>query len=306
MIHRKGDTFRRCHLKKVYRQGPRYFVGLLETPTGREVVLKTLLQTKNTWARDALTKEIAFYRWIQDYADGTVSSAFARLLSFEARGRHLWRAQENLSGEFQNREPSQFLLRPGFERRVDPAKLSDFLIHLQRATPHAPPSVKRWFKASPLKEYEHFISWWKAPRALVGESLRRKVGDFLESYRALYDQSEKVLTHFEFYGAHLLVTPQKRIKIIDWENVGLSDRTHDLATLWLRAYHYPRWQDMFLSSFRKDCPEGFPFEKIFAVEAVLQALGNIRFFARTKNPGEVKERSRALDFYLTTVKSFVG
>lgn len=291
---------------KIYRNGPRYFVGLLKTPSGKEIVLKTLLQLENTWARDALTKEIAFYRWIQDYPDEKVSSVFTKLLAYELSPKHLWRVQEKLVGHFQNREPSQFLLRPGFDRNVDPEKLAGFLGHLHAATPRAPGEVRKWFKPSSLAEYEHFISWWKAPRALVGEGLRRKIEGFLETFRLTYDRQEKVLTHFEFYGAHLLMTPQKALKIIDWENVGLSDRTHDLATLWLRAYRCPRWQEGFLSNFRQGCPASFPFEKMFAVEAVLQSLGNIRFFACTKSPLEVKEKDGALSFYLETVKKCVA
>lgn len=290
---------------KVFRNGPRYFVGLLKTPTGREIVLKTLLQLENTWAHDALTKEIAFYRWIQDYKDKKVSSVFTKLLAYEVSEKHLWRAQEKLAGSFQNREPSQFILRPDFGKNVNPEKLADFLRRLHAATPAAPVSVRKWLKASPLREYEHFISWWKAPRALVGEGLRRKIAEFLEAFRSAYDRQEKVLTHFEFYGAHLLITPHGALKIIDWENVGLSDRTHDLATLWLRAYRYPKWQERFLSSFRGGCPKDFPFEEMFAVEAVLQALGNIRFFARTRLPWEVKEKDRALSFYLETIKKYV-
>ena len=129
---------------------------------------------------------------------------------------------------------------------------------------------------------------------------------FLEEHASAYDQQEKVLTHFEFYGAHTLVTTEGDLKVIDWENIGLSDRTHDFTTIYLRAYHFPEWQDQFLSNFRAGLPDDYPFEDMFAVESVLQSLGNLRRFNETTLKEELAEKDEAVEFYLSILDRFLS
>lgn len=135
--------------------------------------------------------------------------------------------------------------------------------------------------------------------------MQPKIQRFLEEHASTYDQQTKVLTHFEFYGAHINVAADGGLKIIDWENIGLSDRTHDFTTIYLRAYHYPQWQEEFLFNFRAGLPDAYPFDNVWPVEMVLQSLGNLRRFSETTVKEELAVKEEAVEFFLAVLDRFL-
>lgn len=305
--------FSKFKVVEVYRNGPRFYVARLKESTGRELVLKRLLKMEDEWTKTGFRKELAFLLWAEALAVPDFSRVFPFLLAFENTKDTVWYATEYLRGEFQNREPSQFLLREDFPVQVDPAALSRFLLNLQALTGELPDPIRSQLRFSTLREYFDFIEWRKVLPSLRRWNLEpnfsmadEMIERFIDSHASIYDRQEKVLTHFEFYGAHLLVTAEGDLKVIDWENIGLSERTHDFTTIYLRAYHFPEWQDDFLYNFRTGLPDGYPFDDLFAVEAVLQSLGNLRFFSETGLGIERAEKEEAIDFFLSVLDRFIS
>ncbi len=301
----KSD-FSKFKVLEVYRNGPRFYVARLKDEHGRELVLKKLLQLDNEWTKTGFRKELAFLHWVESLALPGLSDVFPRLLAFENNKETVWYATERLKGEFQNREPSQFLLKDGFDTAVDPLILADFLHNLHAVTPEVPEPITAQFKASTLSEYAGFLEWVEVPEELVSGERHEKIEGFLDHFSGLYDAQTKVLTHFEFYGAHINVAADGGLKIIDWENIGLSDRTHDFTAIYLRAFHYPRWQEDFLSNFRAGLPDAYPFDNIWPVELVLQSLGNLRRFSETTVKEELAVKEEAVEFFLAVLDRFLA
>lgn len=297
----KAKDFSKYKIVEVFRNGPRFYVAKLRGEDGKELVLKKLLQMNNEWTKTGFRKELAFLHWVESLGVLGLSEVFPRLLAFENTKETVWYATEFLQGDFQNVEPSQFLLREDYNVRVNPTALANFLLSLHAATAAVPEPIGAEMTTSTLEQYAGFLEWQRVPESLVNGSQRRKVEDFLAHGKTLYDQQAKVLTHFEFYGAHILSTIEGDLKIIDWENIGLSDPTHDFTTIYLRAYHFPEWQDEFLSVFRTGLPDEFPFDSVWPVELVLQSLGNLRRFSETKLESELSEKDDAVEYFLQTL-----
>ncbi|MEK7611385.1 MAG: phosphotransferase [Patescibacteria group bacterium] len=312
-----------------YRNGPRFLVARMKNKEGSELVLKKLLQMDNEWTKTGFRKELAFLHWVESLGVSGLSEVFPRLLAFENTKETVWYATELLKGEFQNVEPSQFLLRGDFNTSVTPTALANFLLNLHAVTADVPEPIQEGMTASPLEQYAGFLEWEKlfspstprhsgkvaaATASRIGEDagsnqhdgwldvrIQPKIQRFLGEHASVYDRQQKVLTHFEFYGAHILSTLEGDLKIIDWENIGLSDPTHDFTTIYLRAYHFPEWQDEFLSIFRAGLPDDFPIDSVWPVELVLQSLGNLRRFAETTLREELAEKDDAVEYFRQTL-----
>lgn len=291
---------------KVFRNGPRYFVALIEDQKGHQFVIKKLLDASNSWARDALSKEILFTNWVVSLGDKSLASYFLNNHDFEVQGNSVWRVQAFCAGKFQNREPSPFLLSDSFSEDVSPVELSNFLSRLHAVTASLPKQLTDRLGSFTLAEYEKFINWDDLPIGVVGVDLNRKIRAFLDSETPTYNSSRRVLTHFEFYGPHILKREDKSLVIIDWENVGVSVESHDVVSIWLRAFQNSNWQEVFLSNFRKGLSSGSQFEAVFRVEVVLQSLGNIAYFSRSDIDAEKNVKDLAIQFFVEQVRNNIG
>lgn len=290
---------------KVWRAGPRFWVRLIEDQ-GRLKVKKELIAFEDPWAKGALLKEAAFFRWGNTVKDEKLKAALPRLLESKEEEGEIWYMREFHEGHFQNKNPSRFILKESFYSDISPERIVDFLERLHHSSRNLPTFLTEHFSTYTLSGFEHFTAWEKLPLEILNEKDREKIRKLLEEKRAVFNAHQNVLCHYEFYGTHLLLTSGKKLKIIDWENVGWGNVTHDLTTLYLRTYSHPDWQERLLKSFREKVDPSTPFEDLFEIELLLQSTGNIRHFLTTREPLEVKERPRALNFFLAQVKEILA
>jgi len=75
-----------------------------------------------------------------------------------------------------------------------------------------------------------------------------RAGEVLKSYRELIDEKGDMLTHGDFHPGNLIITPEKKVAIIDWYFVHLNNAAFDIAFLYLEITD-KKFRDKILQKF---------------------------------------------------------
>ena len=260
------------------------------------------MDKNNTWAGNALAKEIAFLRWGKTLADRRLKESLPSLYDYGDSPDDLWCRREYTEGQFINEEPSCFLLKEDFLNDATPAVLADFLSRLHRASVDLPSYLSHCFQTSySLTNFARCLAWERVSAEFLTDDERLKIKQLIAENEELFNRNQTKLCHYEFYGTHLLLTPDNKLKVIDWENVGLGNIAHDLATIYLRGFTNPKWQSELVRFYGETVGDRAVFNFLFRVEVLFQSLGDIRYFLTTAEPLEVTVKDLALTYFRSEV-----
>lgn len=282
---------------EIWRNGPRFKVELIEED-GKKIVRKELLDKNNTWAGNALAKEIAFLRWGETLTDSTLKETLPKIYDYGESDSDLWYQREYTVGNFQNKEPSRFLLKESFFTERISLVLAAYLNRLHQSSDGLPSYLTDCFRTSySLTNFARCIAWERVTAEFLTDDERWKIKQLIAEKEELFNRNQVKLCHYEFYGTHLLFTSEGRLKVIDWENVGLSNIAHDLVTIYLRGFTNPKWQSTLIRLYRETVGDSELFDFLFKIEVLFQSLGNIRFFLTTTEPLEIAVKDPALTYF---------
>ena len=95
-----------------------------------------------------------------------------------------------------------------------------------------------------------------------------------KKYAPVYNTAPRVLAHQEPYAPHFLKV-KKGFRFLDWENIGWSNPTHDIVTIWMRAHSQPDWQKEFYQQFKKHWRHYKKFDQLWTIDVFIQSVFNV-------------------------------
>lgn len=296
--------------KQVLRHGPRYLCVMVSRGE-RQLFFKQLLLPEQDsdydigMLRGAFRRETKLLGWLSDHAFA-LSLLAPRLLA-AGEGDNPWYLRELIPGQPMSDGGTDFIFARDFFDLVQP----EVVVHAFESL-HALASKDRaWLETEldlgtyTLREYADGTHWQVT--AQNREHLTpyaSKVDQFLQQAQPTFDRfmttrKYSVLGHHEPYPSHLFVL-EGRIGLIDWENVGWTNRVQDLSKIWLRSFDAPKWQQRFEDSIRE---LGY-FENggwtVWQTELLLQCIANTGYVMRS-HLGTSEYRERAVEFFAHTI-----
>ncbi len=290
---------------KVYRDGPRYWVGKVTTPTGKAQLLKVVIDN-TAWA-NPLTGET--FR--------PSDQLRTEIMLFDALGRH--RAEQGLSPAqiiVESAPDSAWVLRRYYDGRDMAAGKSPFVFHEDFFEPkiyklvldyitdyqELTPKLRAKLEKAPLAD-QHALqfkmvavdldnpSGWLAPYAAA-------IRDYLAPLHSFHDKHLNTLAHGQVYPPHIYLDGHQ-VNMIDWENVMLNNSMQDFVSLWIRGYGRPDWQAEFIHGLSlRGLLAGKVEQQMWDLEVLLQSSGNLNYLFWSKLEDEATKTVAAASLKL--------
>ncbi|MDB5178561.1 MAG: hypothetical protein JWN01_504 [Patescibacteria group bacterium] len=266
----------RFEVIKVYRDGPRYWVARVRRD-GEDLIVKMVIDD-SAYANpetgevfqpsDQLRAETLVGKMLDELRD-EIKGVVPRIMAFglDSPG---WLLRSALPGHTLAQSNSPFVVRHElFGEHITEAVL-DYIEGYQRLTPH----VAGFLKPGPLRYIP--AQDYREPVELLAP-YARAVWGYLEERFDLYDEHLTCLSHGQAFPPHFYVS-EGRVGMIDWENAALKNRLHDLASVWIRGYAHPAWQEEFLERLKS---RGFLVSavdwELWHTEVLMQSSGNLAY-----------------------------
>jgi len=259
--------------------GPRYFVakGLYQ---GNECIFKICLypQSYDHLTNEKFSREIIFLDFIQHSKYHSLAKTTPALLKSNTKTR-AWYIRELLDQQPQNINGGNIRFKDSFFNTKNLNWFVDtFIKELHKVKkPELPSAFKKLlFPPQTLEYMWRFISPYKKQleRFTAHKGSLKKIHKIFKQNSLIYRRSPRVLAHQEVYSPHILIKGSE-IKMIDWENVGWATLTHDVVTLWMRAYHHPRWQQKLKKAFFEKNRKVKNLKKLWETTVLLQSTFNV-------------------------------
>lgn len=265
-------------ITKRIKFGPRYYVaeGILDK---KKTVFKICLFSDSVdhLTNEKFSREILFLNFIKHSSLKILKVAAPHLYAFGLKPR-AWYIREYLIGQTEN-------IRGGnvrFKKRFFNQKSLDLIIQLFASLQQIkkselpsnfkqllyPPDFTRhlWRFIRPhWQRIEHYMKWPGLAKLIKKEFKKRA---------PIYNHAPHVLAHQEPYAPHFLRV-NHGFRLIDWENIGWSNPTHDIVTLWMRAHQHPDWQKQLYQRFKRYWHHYKKFDDLWKIEVLIQSVFNV-------------------------------
>lgn len=103
--------------------------------------------------------------------------------------------------------------------------------------------VEHW---DPVSYLERVRTMYDSLLLVVGEARWRKVQSFFAESLRWTEGREHVVVHGEFIEDNIVVTAEGAAYLVDFENIGVGNRDHDLAWFWIHSDRNPEWKRQLL------------------------------------------------------------
>lgn len=289
------------HVTEVIRNGPRFFIAKVAVGS-KTYLFKSLYESARnddnvtTWARN-LEREILFLQWFQEKHIVQVP----KMTAYELLPSP-WYMREDVSGELQSYEGSDFLFKESFFNSHSLA-FADFFTLLRSLTDQLPNRLHSLTKNndSPEALYEGMVLYHlgKITEHLPNffePALIDACKNFYDTNKQFYFDQRSALSHTEPYASNIFKKEENLFVLIDWERLEQVDPSHDIAILWIRGFENQQWQSDLLRSFIKQYDDEATFWILFRFNIVTQQLGNIVHFIANTAKAEGKKAKRFLPF----------
>lgn len=275
-------------IEKVTRQWPRFFVAIC-AKNNKRYVFKTCLFARSI-DRDTNIKflrEIMFLNWLSKTKLHFLRAATTKIHCFGLSPR-AWYIRDYIQNQSQNIKSGNARFKSTFFTDKTINWLIDFRQQMQKIKlTDLPPSLTKLFYSPSLVKIIFFINLNKNLIAkVIGRKEYQSLIAFLKSNQRVYNSAPCYLSHNELYASHFFKKKGGGFIVIDWENLCPTNPVRDLAAVWMRAYAHREWQEKFLNQWRKTWSKPTAFDKLFALEIILQSLGNISEINFVKNQAD--------------------
>lgn len=268
---------KRLSIKRIIKNGPRYFVAEI-TYKKKRALFKVCLYTPSTdfLTNEKFSREILFLRFISQSSHTAIRRAVPALYASGVAPR-AWYIREYIQGKPQNVEGGNVTIKKSFFTYKNVDWLISVFASLQEVTPRElSPAFKRLlyqpeFKSQILK----FINphWKRVNRVLKVPRASHVLRRYFLNHIGVYNRSPRVLVHQEPYGVHF-IKQKNSIRTIDWENISWGNSAHDMAVVWMRASKHPRWQEILHQRTAKKSAYD-NFQQLWELEIIMQSVFNI-------------------------------
>lgn len=282
---------------QVFRNGPRFFVALCQMGV-HQVIFKTCFNPlrADPFPNHGLKKEILALRYFSTRPHQQFTGLTPRVFWY-GLGSRRWYIREHLVGQPQNVPGSNFIFLESFFTPESIDWFVRFFGQIHRLSRWLPPSLRHVYVSHNLKTNMDLIGWYKLPHLIDFPHITERVRYFLSSHEQLFDNHQRVLTHYEPYASHFFKCDRGTFFVIDWENIDFGTAAHDLSVLWARGALHPYWQHALLKKFYRQTAFKKHFWDLFEIEALLHSINNIDYFLLTSHPAEKRLRPKLLPFF---------
>ena len=134
-------------------------------------------------------------------------------------------------------------------------------------------------------------------------NLARRIKEFLIENQSLLERENRYLSHGDFNLGNIIETKEKKLKLIDWESMGINNFSYDIGYLFMHLWEATKNQrkyliETFLSFLPKEKQD--IFKKLFQATIIYLAIGG-----KDIDPIEIKESKleRRRNFFENILKN---
>lgn len=296
-------------LVRVFRDGPRYWVGLVRR--GEDQLVLKLVLDDTPWVSpgsdqrfrpsDQLRTEIEVVKALGEHRS-KIKGRVTALAGFSI-DHEPWMLRQDLGTENVADNDSPLVFRPEFFAGEAGRSVLEFIASYQLVTTELRGSVERSpHTAQTTLEARMVIANLEQPIEPLAPYAAR-ISDFLAERRDLHDSRRDTLAHTQVFPVHIFVSPQGEVGLIDWENACLSNALHDFMSLWIRGLAHPDWQrglELWLAQRQRVRTDDD--RELWLVERLLHAVGalNYAYWSHHESPAV---RQRAIDLLTRCIRT---
>ncbi|MBU0708704.1 aminoglycoside phosphotransferase family protein [Patescibacteria group bacterium] len=289
----------------------RSYLAGVECKSGEKLLLKVLLQAAEVDKKDFL-KEITFLRRVTINNQSGIGRFVPKLVDSQTEQFPFWSLREFVSGSSAGSVVSDFgwneiFLESGFH-----TELLTFLQELQSLRVEKFFPELGWLKTGDVGEY--FINRLRFVHGdvigFIGDDRFRKIISEFNRLKSCLGGPKLVLCHSDLYPDNVLLTDDSKVKIIDWDHLGVNNPALDLAFFWAMAWKKPSWQSTLLEG----ALEMLPYHKgdflcvfwlmqvHFSINLVAHGLRMLNAHKREKRTDAVRTAQLFLDTQLRGIE----
>lgn len=238
-------------VNKKIKFGPRYYVAQGKY-NSLPAIFKICLFSDSVdhLTNEKFSREIHFLNFIQNSKHNKLKKAVPSVYASGIRPR-AWYIRKNIIGRAQNLKGGNVRFKTNFFTQKNQEWFIALEKELQSIQNNELPShfKKLLYPPDFTKHLWRFISphWLRIETFMKWPGVARLIKKEFKQYAPIYNRAPRVLAHQEPYSCHILKTA-KGLHLIDWENIGWSNPTHDIVALWMRAYQKTKVAKNTLSS----------------------------------------------------------
>lgn len=253
--------------EELINQKKRFYRTICKTKTNKKIFFKSLLfQEKGIKRR--FRNEISFSLFVKKQKNHPLYPFLPKLLNFSLAGDFLYKCEEFLPGYSKKGED--------FFSKKELIKIVNLLI-LIKNTPYQeiPISPKKGFFSfsSTKKRIKEFLQ-----RTILAKNIKVKIFDIFTDFKKIFKEVKPALSHGDFSEANLIFL-KDRIKIVDWEHIGIRNPLYDFADLWLKRRKFKNEQSFLREEFYKNSGKKFFFE-LFKLALLEITVRDIALFSK--------------------------
>lgn len=265
-------------ITKRIRFGPRYFVAEGKYQ-GKTTLFKLCLFPKSYdhLTNEKFSREILFLNFIQNSKYLSLKKATPHIYASNIDTR-AWYIREYLYCQAQNINNGNIRFINKFFSTKNYNWFIRTFSQLQKIKKKELPNnlKKLLFPPQTLEYLWRFIgpSQKNLDKFIKHPGATKKIHQQFKKNSHLYKTAPRVLAHQEVYSPHILCS-NKYIKLIDWENIGWALPTHDIVTMWMRAYHHPTWQNKLKQYYLSQNSKMKKKQKLWDITLLMQSTFNV-------------------------------
>ena len=205
-----------------------------------------------------LAKEIYFHRHLLRYSSKKINF-IPRYITSGKEGKFIWILREYIAGKTMGdlREINKnFVRKKHISLILQEIFLSREVAKEIFSSKNCPIKLPRttyahnfYLKEKDKLDYHPFIFKKEIKRYQTKEIDFEKVLNFYRKYRRLLADSLTITVHGDLNPKNLLITPDDKIYIIDWDRIHWDNLVSEIDFLWASAWNYQDWQAELLKQY---------------------------------------------------------
>ena len=245
----------------------RFFMPAVHDKKGDTYFFKARLQDTHEVYRAALN-EINFHKKIRPIAH-QVRSHFIipeyKKSGIEKDYGFIWFLREYQEGKFAGIMDLDIGYTDEFLKKISPDRLAKAVIAFQVLTKKVTKVIKvpkhgfNWYDT----DFQYYIQKPHLQRFLKEEV--PFIDHFYKSQKQFIEKNSNTLSHGDFYPNNVMVNPQGKLVLFDWELLNLNNVAFDPCFIYMLSWRRSGWRDKFLRTIYRQQKNQDRFQKLFRI-----------------------------------------
>ena len=280
LLKKLNLPFKESDFKEIgerYKKKEHFFTALIKTKSGEKAFLKVRLQKSRETIKD-FKKEIVFYQIFKKrFQNKKRKILFPEIISWGKYKNLLWYLKKYQEGTLGGLMGKDFGFKSKFLKSASPNNLAEGIKDYQSIPSRLTKKLSLYSQGS-WWYWQDFNFYQKTfLKKFLYSDLNQNffkeddlglIKKIIKNNKKLLDKEANFLCHGDFYPNNVLLTPSKKILILDWEKSTLNNPSLDVAFIYLNAWRDKNWQKIFLKSYLRDKRDKNKFKKLFQISLI--------------------------------------